>query len=160
MTMRDRGTALKDAAAANPALRSIRYHWAGQGLTVGPRPAGCVDVVDSGDGGIVPASGAGQMWDSSACKSRPRTCDRAAARPLFATVERFPEADEVVVGHMSDAARLAAGQLGTRAFIDANPRPVRRVTCDDTGRPDDLDVPADLRAVSEPDPAEKGLGAQ
>ncbi|PSL04017.1 nicotine blue oxidoreductase [Haloactinopolyspora alba] len=43
-----------------------------------------------------------------------------------------------------DVAALAQGDVGARAFMTARPELVTSVACDDTGRPDDVDVPEDL----------------
>ncbi|HEU0042508.1 MAG TPA: nucleotidyltransferase family protein [Jiangellaceae bacterium] len=43
------------------------------------------------------------------------------------------------------AADLARGDVGARAFIGAHPELVTPVDCTDTGRPDDVDRPVDLR---------------
>lgn len=46
--------------------------------------------------------------------------------------------------HFDEAARLAQGDVGARAFLAANPALVTLVPCDGTGSPDDVDTPADL----------------
>jgi CTP:molybdopterin cytidylyltransferase MocA len=46
--------------------------------------------------------------------------------------------------HFAEAARLATGDVGARAFLAANPELVTSVPCDGTGIPDDVDTPADL----------------
>ncbi|WP_211239614.1 nucleotidyltransferase family protein [Jiangella gansuensis] len=43
-----------------------------------------------------------------------------------------------------EVAALASGDAGARAFMAVHPELVTPVPCDDTGRPDDVDVPADL----------------
>ncbi|WP_239330010.1 NTP transferase domain-containing protein [Frankia sp. CiP3] len=42
----------------------------------------------------------------------------------------------------------ARGDMGARAWLRANPDRVVMVACDDTGRPDDIDTPADLARLS------------
>lgn len=47
--------------------------------------------------------------------------------------------------HFAEAARLAVGDVGARAFLAAHPELLTPVPCDGTGFPDDVDTPADLR---------------
>jgi CTP:molybdopterin cytidylyltransferase MocA len=46
--------------------------------------------------------------------------------------------------HWADVIALAVGDTGARPFLRAHPTLVTLVECGDTGRPDDLDTPADL----------------
>lgn len=48
-------------------------------------------------------------------------------------------------------AEMAAGDEGARAFLTANPFLVTYVACDDAGTPTDVDRPADLAALADPD---------
>ena len=57
--------------------------------------------------------------------------------------------------HWSDAAALATGDQGARAFLKARGDLVTLVECGDTGRPDDIDTPADLERIA----AELATGA-
>ena len=54
--------------------------------------------------------------------------------------------------HWPEVIATATGDQGARAFLRARPELVTLVECDDTGRPDDIDTPADLEhiAVSRP----------
>jgi CTP:molybdopterin cytidylyltransferase MocA len=47
----------------------------------------------------------------------------------------------------ADVAATAEGDSGARTWLRAHPEQVRAVPCDDTGSPDDIDTPADLRRV-------------
>jgi CTP:molybdopterin cytidylyltransferase MocA len=49
--------------------------------------------------------------------------------------------------HWAAAIGLAAGDVGARPFLHAHPELVTLVECGDTGRPDDIDTPADLDRV-------------
>ena len=50
--------------------------------------------------------------------------------------------------HWGTAAEMAAGDVGARPFLRAHPELVTLVECGDTGRPDDIDTPADLERVA------------
>jgi nicotine blue oxidoreductase len=54
--------------------------------------------------------------------------------------------------HWPEVVATATGDQGARAFLRARPELVTLVECGDTGRPDDIDTPADLEqiAVSRP----------
>ena len=51
--------------------------------------------------------------------------------------------------HWADAAAMAAGDVGARAFLRANSGLVTAVECGDIGMPDDLDTREDLRRIAE-----------
>ncbi len=52
--------------------------------------------------------------------------------------------------HWPEVIATAAGDQGARAFLRSRPELVTLVECGDTGRPDDIDTPADLDAVRRP----------
>jgi nicotine blue oxidoreductase len=54
--------------------------------------------------------------------------------------------------HWPEVIATATGDQGARAFLRARPELVTLIECGDTGRPDDIDTPADLEhiAVSRP----------
>jgi CTP:molybdopterin cytidylyltransferase MocA len=60
--------------------------------------------------------------------------------------------------HWPEVIATATGDQGARAFLRARPELVTLVECGDTGRPDDIDTPADLEhiAVSRPEPPRRG----
>ena len=50
--------------------------------------------------------------------------------------------------HWPEVIAMASGDQGARAFLRARPDLVTLVECGDTGRPDDIDTPADLERVT------------
>jgi len=60
--------------------------------------------------------------------------------------------------HWPEVIATATGDQGARAFLRTRPELVTLVECGDTGRPDDIDTPADLEhiAVSRPGPPRCG----
>jgi CTP:molybdopterin cytidylyltransferase MocA len=60
--------------------------------------------------------------------------------------------------HWPEVIATATGDQGARAFLRARPELVTLVECGDTGRPDDIDTPADLEhiAVSRPGSPRRG----
>jgi nicotine blue oxidoreductase len=65
------------------------------------------------------------------------TYDGSPRNPVLLAREHWPE-----------VIRLAGGDVGARPFLRAHPHLVRQVECADTGRPDDVDTPADLARVA------------
>ncbi len=50
--------------------------------------------------------------------------------------------------HWAEVAATATGDQGARTFLRTHPDLVTLVECGDTGRPDDIDTPADLARIS------------
>ena len=50
--------------------------------------------------------------------------------------------------HWAEVIATATGDQGARAFLRAHPDLVALVECGDTGRPDDIDTPADLARIA------------
>jgi nicotine blue oxidoreductase len=50
--------------------------------------------------------------------------------------------------HWPEVIAMATGDQGARAFLRARPDLVSVVECGDTGRPDDIDTPADLEHIA------------
>ena len=54
--------------------------------------------------------------------------------------------------HWPEVIALASGDTGARPFLHARPDLVTLVECGDTGRPDDIDTPADLARITDRGP--------
>jgi CTP:molybdopterin cytidylyltransferase MocA len=50
--------------------------------------------------------------------------------------------------HWTAVAELATGDSGARAFLRSRPELITLIECGDTGRPDDIDTPADLARIA------------
>jgi CTP:molybdopterin cytidylyltransferase MocA len=155
----DRGVALLRAGGAAPVI--VVTGTAGVGLTgvitvpnpgwrsgmgsslaagLGVVPAGCdavvVALVDQplvGAGSVrrlISARGAGAGAAVAAYGGRPRN-------PVMLGRE-----------HWAEVIALAVGDAGARQFLRAHPDLVTVVECGDTGRPDDIDTPADLERIA------------
>lgn len=74
---------------------------------------------------------------------------RAGAEVVVATYQGRPR-NPVLLARRHWAAVLGAavGDAGARPFLRAHPDLVTQVECADTGRPDDVDTPADLARLS------------
>ena len=78
---------------------------------------------------------------------------RAGAGVAVAAYEGKPRNPVLLAReHWPEVIATATGDQGARAFLRARPELVTLVECGDTGRPDDIDTPADLEhiAVSRP----------
>jgi CTP:molybdopterin cytidylyltransferase MocA len=74
---------------------------------------------------------------------------RAGATVAVAAYEGKPR-NPVLLGreHWPEVIETATGDRGARAFLRAHPGLVTLVECGDTGRPDDIDTPADLYRIA------------
>ena len=60
--------------------------------------------------------------------------------------------------HWPEVISMATGDQGARAFLRARPELVTLVECGDTGRPDDIDTPADLEHIAVRKPGSPSCG--
>jgi len=60
--------------------------------------------------------------------------------------------------HWPEVIAMATGDRGARAFLRARPDLVTLVECGDTGRPDDIDTPADLEHIAIRKPGSPSCG--
>jgi len=60
--------------------------------------------------------------------------------------------------HWPEVVATATGDQGARAFLRARPELVTLVECGDTGRPDDIDTPADLEQIAVSRPGRPSCG--
>lgn len=134
------------APVSLPGVRTVHNpDWAsgmGSSLAAGLRavpdgcPAAVIALVDQPLIGaaavrrLIEAHAAGATVASAAYHGRPRN-------PVLLARAHWPE-----------VIALAVGDVGARPFLRAHPELVTLVECADTGRPDDLDTPADLARLT------------
>jgi hypothetical protein len=94
------------AAAANPALRTVRYGLTGKGLSLRQRPDGTLAGVDDTDAALV-TSGPAVMWDSAAAARADAGSSHTAMTGAHRLAVETP--DGVRGRHVG--MRLAGGQL-------------------------------------------------
>ena len=81
--------------------------------------------------------------------SRLIAAHRAGARVAVAAYDGRPRNPVLLAReHWPELIAMAAGDQGARAFLRARPDLVTLVECGDTGRPDDIDTPADLEHIA------------
>ena len=74
---------------------------------------------------------------------------RAGASVAVATYDGQPRNPVLLAReHWPEVIATATGDQGARAFLRAHPDLVTLVECGDTGRPDDIDTPADLDDIA------------
>jgi len=84
------------------------------------------------------------------------TAYRAGATVAVAAYEGKPRNPVLLAReHWPEVIATATGDQGARTFLRTRPELVTRVECGDTGRPDDIDTPADLARITA-EAAERG----
>jgi CTP:molybdopterin cytidylyltransferase MocA len=91
-------------------------------------------------GRLIAAHQAGASVAVAAYQGRPRN-------PVLLAREHWPE-----------VIAMATGDQGARAFLRARSELVTLVECGDTGRPDDIDTPADLERITVRKPGSPSCG--
>jgi len=91
--------------------------------------------------------------------SRLIAAHRAGARVAVAAYDGRPRNPVLLAReHWPEVMSMATGDQGARAFLRARPDLVTLVECGDTGRPDDIDTPADLEHIAVRKPGSPSCG--
>jgi CTP:molybdopterin cytidylyltransferase MocA len=99
----------------------------------------------AGDVAAVVVALADQPLVGAAAVARLIAAYRAGATVAVAAYDGRPRNPVLLAReHWPEVIAMAAGDQGARAFLRARPDLVTLVECADTGRPDDIDTPADL----------------
>lgn len=128
----------------------VAADWAtGMGASLRAGLAALADEVDAVVVGL-----ADQPLVGSAAVERLRAAFSAGAEVAVATYGGRPRNPVLLARTVwPDVARLARGDEGARPFLRAHPDRVTPVACDGTGSPFDVDTPADLSDLTDPDRA-------
>ncbi len=157
----DRGVAMLAGGGAGPVLvvtgaapvtlpgaaTVVNPDWAsgmGSSLAAGLRavPDGCAAaVIALVDQPLVGSAAVARLISAYAGGARVAVAayDGRPRNPVLITREHWPEVID-----------LAVGDVGARPFLRAHQDLVTLVECADTGRPDDVDTPADLARLTRP----------
>jgi CTP:molybdopterin cytidylyltransferase MocA len=101
------------------------------------------------DAGAVVVALADQPLISPAAVARLIAAYRAGASVAVAAYQGRPRNPVLLAReHWPEVIALATGDQGARAFLRSRPDLVTLVECGDTGRPDDIDTPADLERIT------------
>jgi nicotine blue oxidoreductase len=101
------------------------------------------------DTGAVVVALADQPLISPAAVARLIAAYRAGASVAVAAYQGRPRNPVLLAReHWPEVIALATGDQGARAFLRSRPELVTLVECGDTGRPDDIDTPADLGRIT------------
>lgn len=88
-----------------------------------------------------------QPWVGAEAVRRLREAGEAGAEAAVATYDGQPRNPVLLARSVwEEVAAAAAGDVGARAWLRANPARVAAVACDGTGDPRDVDTPEDLAA--------------
>ena len=129
------------------ALQALTAAGAAAGTTAG--------VAADRDVGAVVVALADQPLVGAEAVARLIAAHRAGASVAVAAYDGQPRNPVLLAReHWPEVIETATGDQGARTFLRAHPGLVTLVECGDTGRPDDIDTPADLaRITAAPDQA-------
>jgi nicotine blue oxidoreductase len=106
-------------------------------------------VLAGGDAGAAVIALADQPLVGPEAVARLIAAYRAGAAVAVAAYEGRPRNPVLLAReHWPEVIETATGDQGARAFLHAYPDLVTLVECGDTGRPDDIDTPADLDRIA------------
>lgn len=106
-------------------------------------------LTDTRDVGAVVVALADQPLVGAEAVARLITAYRAGASVAVAAYDGQPRNPVLLAReHWPEVVATAAGDTGARTFLRARAELVTQVECGDTGRPDDIDTPADLARIS------------
>ena len=104
---------------------------------------------DAHDVGAVVVALADQPLVGAEAVARLIAAYRAGASVAVAAYDGQPRNPVLLAReHWPEVVATAVGDTGARTFLRARADLVTRVECGDTGRPDDIDTPADLARIS------------
>jgi nicotine blue oxidoreductase len=106
-------------------------------------------VLAGGDAGAAVIALADQPLVGPEAVARLIAAYRAGATVAVAAYEGKPRNPVLLAReHWPEVIETATGDQGARAFLRAYPDLITLVECGDTGRPDDIDTPADLDRIA------------
>ena len=170
-TLAERGVAMLRAGGADPVLivtgaaqvdlgpehqaRTVyNGEWrTGMGSSLRAALRALTELEAAPDVGAVVVALADQPLVGAAAVARLIAAYQAGARVAVAAYAGRPRNPVLLAReHWPEVIATATGDQGARAFLRARPELVTLVECGDTGRPDDIDTPADFEriAVSRP----------
>jgi CTP:molybdopterin cytidylyltransferase MocA len=116
-------------------------------VDAGTDPAGTVDG-GTGDVGAAVVALADQPLVGPESVARLIAAYRGGASVAVAAYDGRPRNPVLLAReHWPEVIATATGDTGARAFLRARPDLVTLIECGDTGRPDDIDTPADLARI-------------
>ncbi len=125
------------------ALRALTGTGTGVGTGTGS------DVANGADAGAVVVALADQPLVGAEAVARLIAAYRDGASVAVAAYGGQPRNPVLLAReHWAEVVATATGDQGARTFLRARPDLVTLVECGDTGRPDDIDTPADLARIT------------
>jgi CTP:molybdopterin cytidylyltransferase MocA len=154
------GAAQVDLGPEHQARTVYNGEWrTGMGSSLRAALRALTELEASSEVGAVVVALADQPLVGTAAVGRLIAAYQAGARVAVAAYGGRPRNPVLLAReHWAEVIATATGDQGARAFLRARPELVTLVECGDTGRPDDIDTPADLEhiAVSRPEPPTSG----